>query len=45
MTKQYSFYISNDVIDLKNDMFKFYGNMFLDGDIEKAKEIIEASNE
>ena len=45
MTKQYSFYISHDVIDLKNEMFEFYGNMFLEGDVEKAKEIIEATHE
>ena len=45
MSKQHQFYHADDVIDLKNEMIAFYSNMFLDGDIEQAKRIIEASNQ
>jgi hypothetical protein len=41
MTKSNSFYLSNEIVTLKVKLFEFYGNMFLEGDIELAKKLID----
>ena len=41
MTKSNNFYLANEIVTLKDKLFEFYGNMFLEGDIELAKKLID----
>jgi hypothetical protein len=44
MTKDKSFYASNELVTLKNNIFEFYGSMFLNGDTAQARKLIDSNS-
>ena len=45
MTKTNSFYLSDEVVTLKDNLIEFYAKMFLEGDLELAKKLIDPPGE